>query len=409
KVTVSGTPSNNVVAEIGTTFVADTDAQAPLSNGAGIEALNTGATAYNKVAWIVGSWNATDEEERRQLTLGTTLHNLYIRLSAAPGVGKSWVFTVRRNNTDTALTVTISGTDTTGSDTSNEAVFVDDDYMSLSCTPSGTPAAANARWGVYQILGANLPTVTTQTCENVVGTTATGRGNITDLGTPNPTAHGHCWDTSINPTTSDSSVDNGAASVTGAFTSAITALIPGTGYFTRAFATNAAGTAYGANVFFIASTARKGYTWDEDSNLRSFDENAIERQYIHTDDVDDVAVNGATTDPISSNWAFDHVAAADPHTGYVLESLLDAKGDLYVASADDTVAKLTVGSNNEYLVAASGESTGLKWQTIPATDVEVSELSTATYDDVQDYMNFQGDRTLFTGGVFTDNGDGTVT
>ncbi|KKK73983.1 hypothetical protein LCGC14_2888330, partial [marine sediment metagenome] len=38
-----------------------------------------------------------------------------------------------------------------------------------------------------------------------------------------------------------------------------------------------------------------------------------------------------------------------------------------------------------------------------------SELGTATYDDVQDYINFFGDRTLFTGGGFTDNGDGTVT
>jgi hypothetical protein len=41
-------------------------------------------------------------------------------------------------------------------------------------------------------------------------------------------------------------------------------------------------------------------------------------------DVDDEPVNGATTDPISSNWAYDHVAAADPHTGYVLESTVGA-------------------------------------------------------------------------------------
>lgn len=152
-----------------------------------------------------------------------------------------------------------------------------------------------------------------------------------------------------------------------------------------------------------------GYTWGEGSNLRSFDENAVERKYLHTADVDDIAVNEAFTDPISSNWAFDHVAAADPHTGYVLESLLDAKGDIYAASADNTPAKLTIGSNNTYLVAASGETAGVKWQTIPATDVEVSELSTATYDDVQDYVNFFGDRTLLSGGAISDNGDGTVT
>ncbi len=45
---------------------------------------------------------------------------------------------------------------------------------------------------------------------------------------------------------------------------------------------------------------------------------------------------------------------------------------------------------------------------IKATDVEVSELSTATYDDVQNYINFYGHRSLLTGGAITDNGDGTV-
>jgi hypothetical protein len=36
--------------------------------------------------------------------------------------------------------------------------------------------------------------------------------------------------------------------------------------------------------------------------------------------VDDTPVNGETTVPISSNWAYDHVAAADPHEGYRLET-----------------------------------------------------------------------------------------
>ena len=291
-------------------------------------------------------------------------------------------------------------------------------------------------------------TVTTQTCESVVGATATGRGNITALaGTV--TAHGHCWDTSVDPTTSNSFVDNGAASTTGTFISAITGLTPGTAYYTRAYATNTQGTVYGANVYFVASTARAGYTWDESSNLRSFDENALERQYIHTDDVDDTPVNGATTDPVSSNWAFDHVAAADPHTGYVLESLFDAQTVLQ-ATSDDTPVALTVteqtvvgrltGANitavalgisdnniaqidhasvadDDYAKFTAAGLEGRSYQelvndisgVIKATDVEVEELSTATYDDVQDYMNFYGDRTLFTGGAISDNGDGTAT
>ena len=57
----------------------------------------------------------------------------------------------------------------------------------------------------------------------------------------------------------------------------------------------------------------------------------------------------------------DHSAASDPHTGYVLESLIDAKGDLIVGSADNTVAKLTTGSNGDTLVADNSTSTGLRY------------------------------------------------
>lgn len=42
-------------------------------------------------------------------------------------------------------------------------------------------------------------------------------------------------------------------------------------------------------------------------------------------------------------------------------TILDAKGDLIAASAADTAAKLTAGTNGRVLVAASGETTGLKW------------------------------------------------
>ena len=44
-------------------------------------------------------------------------------------------------------------------------------------------------------------------------------------------------------------------------------------------------------------------------------------------DIDDTPVNDVTAAPISSNWAFDHVGATDPHTGYVLESALSAEVD----------------------------------------------------------------------------------
>ena len=50
----------------------------------------------------------------------------------------------------------------------------------------------------------------------------------------------------------------------------------------------------------------------------------------------------------------------EPGTG-IPESIVDAKGDIVTATAADTPARLAVGTNNQTLVAASGEATGLKY------------------------------------------------
>jgi len=99
-------------------------------------------------------------------------------------------------------------------------------------------------------IGAQAATVTTQAVSAIGTTSADGNGNITDLGVPNPTQHGVCWSTSVNPTTADSKTEKGAASATGAFASHMTGLSPGTTYYVRAYATNTAGTAYGTQVSF---------------------------------------------------------------------------------------------------------------------------------------------------------------
>lgn len=52
--------------------------------------------------------------------------------------------------------------------------------------------------------------------------------------------------------------------------------------------------------------------------------------------------------------------------GAILASLLDAKGDLVVASANDTAARLGVGADGQVLTADSTQSLGVKWAT-PAT------------------------------------------
>lgn len=65
----------------------------------------------------------------------------------------------------------------------------------------------------------------------------------------------------------------------------------------------------------------------------------------------------------------------------IAETLLDAKGDLVVASAADTAARLAVGTDGQVLTADSGETTGIKWAT-PSTGAAFSGVklrkSTAT-------------------------------
>lgn len=60
------------------------------------------------------------------------------------------------------------------------------------------------------------------------------------------------------------------------------------------------------------------------------------------------------------------------------ETLLDAKGDLIAASAADTAAKLTVGADGTILVAASGQTTGLQWQSLATAGIAALASPTFT-------------------------------
>ena len=115
-----------------------------------------------------------------------------------------------------------------------------------------TNTAGTVYGGDVTFSSLGMPTVTTQAVTAITTTTATGNGNVTVLGVPNPTQHGVVWGLALNPTTADSKTTDGAVSATGAFTSAITGLTPGTLYHVRAYATNTVGTSYGGDVTFTA-------------------------------------------------------------------------------------------------------------------------------------------------------------
>jgi hypothetical protein len=50
----------------------------------------------------------------------------------------------------------------------------------------------------------------------------------------------------------------------------------------------------------------------------------------------------------------------------IAKTIVDAKGDIIAATAADTVSRLAVGTNGQYLAANSSTATGLEWQTVSA-------------------------------------------
>jgi len=59
------------------------------------------------------------------------------------------------------------------------------------------------------------------------------------------------------------------------------------------------------------------------------------------------------------------------------QDVIEAKGDLIVGTADDTVARLAVGTNDYVLTADSAEATGLKWAAAPGSG-KLLQVVTAT-------------------------------
>ena len=128
-----------------------------------------------------------------------------------------------------------------------------------------------------------------------------------------------------------------------------------------------------------------------------------------------VDLKGGTTGQVlakASNTDLDYSWVAQDDSNAIQNAIVDAKGDLIAASANDTPARLAVGANGTYLVADSTASTGLKWETgtwtswTPTFSSQGGTLTTVTTNTA---IYFQiGKLVIFTLDItITDAGTGT--
>jgi hypothetical protein len=97
----------------------------------------------------------------------------------------------------------------------------------------------------------------------------------------------------------------------------------------------------------------------------------------HLDDIGDVAAPSPSDEYVlrwdagGAGWVATRIGDLQPL------SLVNAKGDLLAASADNTLARVAVGSNGQVLTADSAQTAGVKWAT-PAAASALTLLSTTT-------------------------------
>ncbi len=111
------------------------------------------ATGAGRYPWLSGGCltaphGLTEFQGGYVFSSKCTLSNLYIEVESAPGASTALTWLVQKNGVATEITVTIAGTDTTGSDTTHEVEVSDGDVITILQTESvGNPPDKD--WFIY--------------------------------------------------------------------------------------------------------------------------------------------------------------------------------------------------------------------------------------------------------------------
>jgi hypothetical protein len=91
-----------------------------------------------------------------------------------------------------------------------------------------------------------------------------------------------------------------------------------------------------------------------------------------------LSIDTATTVDLSTAQTLTNKTLTSPVLTTPSISNIDAKGDLLAGTADNTIARLAVGTNGHVLTAASGETTGLIWAAPTGKIVGIANTQTGT-------------------------------
>lgn len=130
----------------------------------------------------------------------------------------------------------------------------------------------------------------------------------------------------------------------------------------------------------MATTTNFGWETPDDTDLVKDGAAAI-RTALGGVDTSFVDLKGGTTGQVlskASDTDLDYTWVTTDDANAIQNAIVDAKGDLIVATAADTPARLAVGTNGQILTADSTASTGVKWAS-PAGGGKVLQVVSATY------------------------------
>lgn len=143
RVTPTGTPPAQTVVQISCIFTATTTGKSVLF------AMQATGTAAQYLA--LGCANATTRTALNTaipMPTAGVIDKMYVAVQTAPGVGNTRVYTLYKNGSPTALTVTVADAATSGSMTGGAVSFAAGDTVNIRLEITGTPASTQANLGL---------------------------------------------------------------------------------------------------------------------------------------------------------------------------------------------------------------------------------------------------------------------